>query len=99
MSTTFRPNRFTARIAACLGAVVVALGLAGAQLGLADHYASQAEPTALAAGTDDREGVAQHEHDDRMRATCGGNRSGLAAVKRSHDPAKFARVDPNIAIA
>lgn len=49
MSAPFRPNRISVRIAAGLGAVVVALGLVGAQLRLADHYAGQAERAAPAA--------------------------------------------------
>ena len=59
MSTSFCPNRITVRIAAGFGAVVVALGLASAQLGLAEHYAGQAEPVALAASANTRLAAAQ----------------------------------------
>ncbi len=47
MSVPFRPNRIADRIAAGLGAVAVAFGLAGAQLRLADHYAGLAERAAV----------------------------------------------------
>ena len=50
-STSFRPAGIAARIAAGFGAVVVALALAGAQLGLAGHYAGRSEAAPLAAGS------------------------------------------------
>jgi hypothetical protein len=57
--TPFRPRRMTARVAAALEAVVVALSLAGAQLGLADHYAGWAEASTKATSAEGRLAFAQ----------------------------------------
>jgi hypothetical protein len=67
MSTSFRPNRITVRIAAGFGAVVVALSLAAAQLSLADHYAGQSEPAALAASANTRLAAAQVQDERAVR--------------------------------
>jgi hypothetical protein len=55
------------RFAAGLGAVAVALGLVGAQFGLAHHYAGEAERAALAADVQGRLAATQDPERRRVR--------------------------------